>query len=377
MAADAADAPLAVVRVKRKRGEAPAEALLVEGGACAGADAGPSKRKKVVELASALDAVGISGGGREAGPPAHEAAEAPRPATTRRTFRRVETVPCTAAPANAEAVLAAAQRAAAEASRFGGGKRKAEGEARDEPDAAAAVGPSSQKRGRKLLYKQVRAQRVRLGGPQDTSSGAALYDLEVDRSEAEAAAAAAKAMEENILCNYMPMVREYIDAAGITPRQEDGGGDEGCDDEYVYDVYCVATPPALGGDDAGAGGVPSRGTGDEANGEEDIAIVTLEPLPEERWGEEYSSEYDSDDSNAENHPDNDYPEEEDSDLDDEVFGRVRVEAATHYGARLGGGGHDVGGDDSEYDVDDYDEDAIFGRDNEEYGKFAYAGDDSD
>jgi len=56
-----------------------------------------------------------------------------------------------------------------------------------------------------------------------------------------------------------------------------------------------------------------------------------------------------------NHPDNDFPEEQDSYLDDDIFGGMgmRMEAATHGGSGRGGGDHGIGGDDSEYDVDEY------------------------
>ena len=81
------------------------------------------------------------------------------------------------------------------------------------------------------------------------------------------------------------------------------------------------------------------------------------PLPyddsNDEWAEECRSEYDSDDSNAENHPDNDFPEEQDSDWDDDIFGGMgmRIEGATHGGSGRGGVDHGVGGDDSEDDVD--------------------------
>ena len=93
----------------------------------------------------------------------------------------------------------------------------------------------------------------------------------------------------------------------------------------------------------------------------------------DEWADECRSEYDSDDSddsNAENHPDDDFPEEQDSDLDDDIFGGMgmRMEAATH--GESGRGDHGVGGDDSEYDVDEYVEESDSEYDSgvDEYGK---------
>ena len=67
---------------------------------------------------------------------------------------------------------------------------------------------------------------------------------------------------------------------------------------------------------------------------------------EEECRSEYDSD-DSDDSNAENHPHNDFPEEQDSDLDDDIFGGMgmHMEAATHGRSGRGGVDHGVGGDD--------------------------------
>ena len=72
----------------------------------------------------------------------------------------------------------------------------------------------------------------------------------------------------------------------------------------------------------------------------------------------------------ENHPDNDFPEEQGSDWDDDIFGGMgmRMEAATHDGSWRGN--HGVGGDDSEYDVDEYVEESDSEYDSgvDEYGK---------
>ena len=97
------------------------------------------------------------------------------------------------------------------------------------------------------------------------------------------------------------------------------------------------------------------------NADEVVALLRAAqpPLPyddsNDDWADECHSEYDSDDSNAENHPDNDFPEEQDSDWDDDIFGGMgmRIEGATHGGSGRGGVDHGVGGDDSEYDVDEY------------------------
>ena len=82
-----------------------------------------------------------------------------------------------------------------------------------------------------------------------------------------------------------------------------------------------------------------------------------------------------------NHPDNDFPEEQDSDLDDDIFGGMgmRIEPATHGGSGGGGVDHGAGGDDSEYDVYEYVEESDSEYDSgvDEYGKHSDSEDDVD
>ena len=348
-----------ILRVKRKRGEAPVASLVVRAEADATQLAGVApKRKKVEELAAALDAVVVSPGGEGVesqgeAPTAGVAAAAGSASgggaagsggvthggvahggggggTKCTLFRRVDTV---GSAAGLEEAVTLARR---------GAKRKAveQAEAGHSGGSAAAGGGSAT---RPHVLRQVRARRVK-GAP--GAAPAAVYDLEVDdiKSREEAK------VEEDILHNYLPMVREYVGAAADASQRDE-------EDEYVYDVYCVAA--AAGG---GMGGA-AMDLGE--------AAVTLELLPEDEWADEYSSEYDTEDSNAENHPDNDYPDEEEDTSDDGDGGGRMERVARSFGGRLGGGD-----DDTDFGADDYgaDDSVLYAGDNEEYDEFAYESD---
>lgn len=150
-------------------------------------------------------------------------------------------------------------------------------------------------------------------------------------------------LEDQILMNYMPMVKEYTEKK---KREE-----EDADGNWVYDLYVLEQ------DDV----VPKREGGtvetDDIICEEPIVRVSdfLDNANVEHnlHENEYFSEDDSEDSNAENYYRGDYPEE-DTDDDDGFF--------------------DDGGDDSdrdEWDVDDeYDsdeEDDGYGRHRSDHG----------
>lgn len=150
-------------------------------------------------------------------------------------------------------------------------------------------------------------------------------------------------LEDQILMNYMPMVKEYTEKK---KREE-----EDADGNWVYDLYVLEQ------DDV----VPKREGGtvetDDIICEEPIVRVSdfLDNANVEHnlHENEYFSEDDSEDSNAENYYRGDYPEE-DTDDDDGFF--------------------DDGGDDSdrdEWDVDDeYDSDEEYdgyGRHRSDHG----------
>ncbi|PKU74469.1 hypothetical protein MA16_Dca003672 [Dendrobium catenatum] len=119
-------------------------------------------------------------------------------------------------------------------------------------------------------------------------------------------------VEDNaILCNYLPLLREYIPSAAEEIESEikayvsgEGSGSDSIaevptEDGYVYDLYTVE-------DDF---------TGSDKDMSSDFPSVQVKN--EDEFDEMPDSEYDSEDSNAEDHPRNDYPDEESSDKEDE------------------------------------------------------------
>ncbi|WOK96697.1 RNA-directed DNA methylation 4 isoform X2 [Canna indica] len=97
-----------------------------------------------------------------------------------------------------------------------------------------------------------------------------------------------------ILCNYLPLLREFLPEAATAIEEERKEND------YVYDLYTV---------------------GDclDANMEDvaDYPLVQVNDDENEYYDGSLQSEYDSDDSNAEDNPRNDYPDEESSGVEDE------------------------------------------------------------
>lgn len=120
-------------------------------------------------------------------------------------------------------------------------------------------------------------------------------------------------VEDNaILCNYLPLLREYIPSAAEEIESEikayvSGEGSSCSDsiakvpteDGYVYDLYTVE-------DDF---------TGKDEDISCDFPLVQVKN--EDDFDDMTDSEYDSEDSNAEDHPRNEYPDEESSNEEDE------------------------------------------------------------
>lgn len=103
----------------------------------------------------------------------------------------------------------------------------------------------------------------------------------------------AELAENHLLRNYLPLLKEYLPTAAAK-LESDVPLQPAEEDEYVYDVYAPE-------EDA---------NGDETN--EYYPMVHVIDDEDLRWGESSELEFDSEDSNDENNPLNDYPEEEDS-----------------------------------------------------------------
>lgn len=98
--------------------------------------------------------------------------------------------------------------------------------------------------------------------------------------------------DETILCNYMPLLREFLPTAASEIESEINAKSSQ-QDGYVYDFYTV-------GDDS------------NDNNEDSSTVYPLVQVDEDDdyYDGPIQSEFESDDSNAEDNPRNDYPDEE-------------------------------------------------------------------
>ncbi|KZV47365.1 RNA-directed DNA methylation 4 [Dorcoceras hygrometricum] len=131
-----------------------------------------------------------------------------------------------------------------------------------------------------------------------------LYDIvKVDANEQEIEVKQMDTNLENheIMAEYLPLLREVLPTAAVEIENDinDHTSRQVSSDDYVYDYYAV--------------------TNDD-NVDTDSAIQY--PLVQVDDDDDYydgpdNSDYETDDSNAENNPLNDYPDEEDSENDDD------------------------------------------------------------
>ncbi|KAK9124674.1 hypothetical protein Sjap_014276 [Stephania japonica] len=103
--------------------------------------------------------------------------------------------------------------------------------------------------------------------------------------------------EDNaILCNYLPLIREFLPSAAVEIESDLSSclhkGD------YVYDLYAVQSEPTT------------------TNKNESAYPLVQVQDDEDYYDGPSDSEYESDDSNAENNPLNEYPDEETSEDED-------------------------------------------------------------
>ncbi|XP_008799853.2 RNA-directed DNA methylation 4 isoform X2 [Phoenix dactylifera] len=146
-------------------------------------------------------------------------------------------------------------------------------------------------------------------------------------------------LEDNaILCNYLPLIREYLPTAAVE-IESDIRAYASREDNFVYDLYTVED------------GLNSNGE-DKAT---DYPLVQVNDDDDEYYDGPLQLEYESDDSNAEDNPRNDYPDEESS-RDDEDENRDPF--------------NDLEGSDSQYEEEIVDVD----EESEDNQRFEYSGD---
>jgi hypothetical protein len=303
----AAAPPLRVVRVKRKRDVEAPDDLVVEGLAA------PAAKRPLHEALSGLGLAPGAGG-------AAEAAAAP-PAR----FRRVSTL--------SAAQLGGLSAEALDALLRAGRKRGADGGAPPPPQQPA--------RRKAARYEQVRRVRGLTlferteAAPDPLRAARGVYDVvahgaeEASPAPASPTAAAAAAAEEALLCNYLPMVREYLAASGggvsaarsaaaAAAAASADEGAEGGDGDYVYDLYVAGEESAAGG---GAGADADGADADEAARWWELhragAAPAVRVVDDGLWLVEEAPDAPGsggsggdEDSNAEGHYANSYPDED-------------------------------------------------------------------
>ena len=217
-------------------------------------------------------------------------------------------------------------------------------------------------RGEPSLKRPTPRPAVRGDGATSNAAPAPRRDDDDENDEAKAS---------RLMCDYMPMVREYL---GESPAKKTPEDDE--DDGFVYDVYVQCADDDVDGD----GDDPASRDGFLAGDSSAVFVGGMDTAlffdaMDGLMDDEVDDDVDSQDSNREDAPDADYPEDEsdeswDEDEDDDGYG----------GRRGGGGGFDwYAGDGEDVDgLDGFDEHGGYGRARvAEYGDVAYDSDYDD
>lgn len=283
-----------MVRVKRKRDRASASSLVLEIESSARGsgrnglgdgtgtngnddedDARAAMRRRASALASALDAV--LEGGSTATPYGAEARDEGRPRGKRR--KRCARV--------AAGVTRGDDRAAdVDAVPDDGGRKRERAKVDVNADVYGA------------------AKRLALGGE---GGGAyrvvdVLVDSNGDAHAGEEDIKRAEEAEAVLMCNYAPMVREYLAKTtgevpqGLGEREAKEAKEAG--DDWVYDVYVMDDDDNVEDDD---------------EGDETTPVIRVKDLSDAfDWEENVESDYGDSDSNAEDYFENDYPDTEET-----------------------------------------------------------------
>ncbi|KAG0612569.1 hypothetical protein M758_6G038300 [Ceratodon purpureus] len=321
---------LKVVRIKRKREQAPIESLWLE------VSGPPSKRHEPDISSLSLEPESTSL------PPTNIDTTTP----SKVLFRRLETV---SPSSKTEASLVESLLQKVNERKHAYEKRKEQQDSRAKSKAQGKQVLAAAKERHEVIAKRARFEQV-WKSRRDVAKAAAenaesdpmrelfhLYDVvRVDEESPEALAKREKAKREAeeaqdaILRNYLPLLRECLPEAAADLEQDlNSRGVSVETDDYVYDVYAM-----------------DEGFSDDEDDEEafypTVQIVETEGFDLQ---EADDSDYDSEDSNDENNPLNDYPDEDD----------------------FGGFGDEKDSDDSD-DSGDFDP---YGSDDEEYDTVAY------
>eukprot|EP00250_Pteridium_aquilinum_P007078 c16872_g1_i1 orf=122-1180(+) len=147
----------------------------------------------------------------------------------------------------------------------------------------------------KARFEQVWRSRKGVTKQDNLSEVFRLYDIVRVDMEADILKKHEREAENRLLQDFLPLLKEHLPtvAAEVESSTTSSVMEEVCADEYVYDVYAL-------GEDADGGEADML----------DYPMIQVIDDEDFRWGSSSESEYDSEDSNDENNPLNDYPEEE-------------------------------------------------------------------
>ncbi|KAI5067851.1 hypothetical protein GOP47_0016196 [Adiantum capillus-veneris] len=147
---------------------------------------------------------------------------------------------------------------------------------------------------RKARFEQVWRSRKRVNKQDNLSELFHLYDIVRVDLEADILDKQEREAENRLLQDFLPLFKEYLPSVAAEVVSSTASCVNDLEDEYVYDVYAL---------------------GDKSNGGDmdtsDCPMIQVVDDDDFMWGASSESQYDSEDSNDENNPLNDYPEEED------------------------------------------------------------------
>ncbi|KAI5057082.1 hypothetical protein GOP47_0027097 [Adiantum capillus-veneris] len=147
---------------------------------------------------------------------------------------------------------------------------------------------------RKARFEQVWRSRKRVTKQDNLSELFHLYDIVRVDLEADILDKQEREAENRLLQDFLPLFKEYLPSVAAEVESSTASCMNELEDEYVYDVYAL---------------------GDKSNGGDmdtsDYPMIQVIDDDDFMWGVSPESQYDSEDSNDENNPLNDYPEEED------------------------------------------------------------------
>ncbi|MCO5577341.1 hypothetical protein L7F22_031170 [Adiantum nelumboides] len=168
---------------------------------------------------------------------------------------------------------------------------------------------------RKARFEQVWRSRKGITKQDNLSKLFHLYDIVRVDLEADILDKQEREAENRLLQEFLPLFKEYLPSVATEVESSTASCTTKEEDDYVYDVYAL---------------------GDKANGGDvdisDYPMIQVVDDEDYMWGASSESQYDSEDSNDENNPLNDYPEDKDDSEEetDSSLSQSEVAEGKHY-----------------------------------------------